>query len=152
MIVDSASNSVLQAVVAARHRAEPQSRAQSTSGRLVAHVSQHTHSSVEKAAMAAGIGQDNVRNIPVDKEFRMRPEALVQAIRGDLDRGFTPSFAVATVGTTSSTAVDPVSEIADICRKYRLWLHVDGAYGGSFGVVPEYRHSSTAWSTRTPLS
>jgi aromatic-L-amino-acid/L-tryptophan decarboxylase len=140
MILDSASNAVLQAIVAARHRAEPESRAVGPSGRLVAYVSEHTHCSVEKAAIAAGIGQSNVRRIGVDATFSMSPEALAQAIRSDFAKKLKPFFAAATVGTTSSTAVDPVAEIAAICRENRLWLHVDGAYGGSFGVVPECRH------------
>ncbi len=140
MIVDSASNSVLQAIIAARQRAEPESRAKGPTGRLAAYVSEHTHSSVEKAAIAAGIGQRNVRHIAADAGFRMRPEALAEAIRADLASGLKPFFAVATVGTTSSTAVDPVAEIAWICREYDLWLHVDGAYGGSFGIIPECRY------------
>jgi aromatic-L-amino-acid decarboxylase len=140
MIVDSASNAVLQAIVAARQRAEPESRAVGPSGRLVAYLSEHTHSSVEKAAIAAGIGQSRVRHVPVDAEFRMRPDALRQAICSDVAGHLKPFFAVATVGTTSSTAVDPVAEIASICRAHDLWLHVDGAYGGSFGAVPECRH------------
>ena len=140
MIVDSASNAVLQAILAARQGAEPESRAAGPSGRLVAYVSEHTHSSVEKAAIAAGIGQSNVRHIAVDAGFRMRVDALAQAIQGDFAKNLKPFFAVATVGTTSSTAVDPVAEIAAICRENSLWLHVDGAYGGSFGVVPECRY------------
>jgi aromatic-L-amino-acid decarboxylase len=140
MIVDSASNSVLQAIVAARQRAEPESRLAGPSGRLIAYVSEHTHSSVEKAAIVAGIGQRNVRHIAADAEFRLRPEALAQAIRCDLANNLKPFFAAATVGTTSSTAVDPVPEIASICREFGLWLHVDGAYGGSFGIIPECRH------------
>src|SRR5271157_47967 len=140
MIVDSASNAVLQAIVAARQRAEPESRLAGPSGRLVAYVSEHTHSSVEKAALAAGIGQQNVRHIATDAGFRMRPEALAHEIRADLAKGLRPFFAAATVGTTSSTAVDPVAEIASICRENGLWLHVDGAYGGSFGIVPECRN------------
>ena len=112
MIVDSASNAVLQAIVAARQRAEPESRATGSSGRLVAYVSEHTHSSVEKAAIAAGIGQRNVRHIATDAGFRMKPEALAQAIRADLASNLKPFFAAATVGTTSSTAVDPVAEIS----------------------------------------
>lgn len=140
MILDSASSAVLQAMVAARQRVEPESRLAGPSGRLVAYVSEHTHSSVEKAAIAAGIGQRNVRHIAADAEFRMRPEALAQAIRSDLARGLKPFFATATIGTTSSAAVDPVAEIADLCHENNLWLHVDGAYGGSFGIVPECRH------------
>ena len=140
MIVDTASSAALHAVVAARQRAEPESRVAGSSGRLVAYVSEHTHSSVEKAAITAGIGQRNVRHIASDTGFRMRPEALAEAIRADLANGLKPFFAAATIGTTSSTAIDPVPEIAAICHKNGLWLHVDGAYGGSFGIIPECRH------------
>jgi aromatic-L-amino-acid decarboxylase len=140
MIVDSASSAALQAVVAARQRAEPESRAVGQSGRLIAYVSEHTHSSVEKAAITAGIGQSNTRHIAVDAEFRMRTDALAEAIRLDLSRGLKPFFVAATVGTTSSTAVDPVPGIAAICHENRLWLHVDGAYGGTLGMLPECRH------------
>jgi aromatic-L-amino-acid decarboxylase len=140
MILDSASNAALQAIVAARQRAEPRSRELGPSGRLVAYVSEHTHSSVEKAAIAAGIGQSNIRHIAADAKFRMRPDALAQAVQSDFAKNLQPFFAVATVGTTSSTAVDPVAQVAAICRENGLWLHVDGAYGGSFGVVPECRH------------
>lgn len=139
MIVDSASIGVLQAILAARQRAEPESRAAGPSGRLAAYVSEHTHSSVEKAAIAAGIGQRNVRHIAIDAEFRMRPEALAQAIHADLANNLNPFFVAATVGTTSSTAVDPVAEIAHLSQENGLWLHVDGAYGGSFGILPECR-------------
>ncbi len=139
MIVDSASNAVLQAVIAARQKAEPLSRAAGPSGKLTAYISEHTHSSVEKAAIAAGIGQVNIRRIAVDSRFRMVPRCLAQTIASDRARGCRPFFAAATVGTTSSTAVDPVAEIAGICRTEGLWLHVDGAYGGSFGILPECR-------------
>jgi len=140
MIVDSASSAALQAVVAARHRAEPESRAAGPSGRLVAYVSEHTHSSVEKAAMTAGIGRSNIRHVAVDAAFSMRTDALAEAIRVDLSRNLKPFFAAATVGTTSSTAIDPVPGIAAICRENGLWLHVDGAYGGALGMLPECRH------------
>jgi aromatic-L-amino-acid decarboxylase len=139
MILDSASAGVLQAIVAARQRAEPESRAAGPSGQLVAYVSEQTHSSVEKAAITAGIGQANVRHIAVDEEFRMRSGALAEAIERDLASGLKPFFVAATVGTTSSTAIDPVPEIAAICRQHGLWLHVDGAYGGSLAAVPECR-------------
>jgi aromatic-L-amino-acid/L-tryptophan decarboxylase len=140
MILDSASSGVLHALVAARQRTEPQSRSAGASGPLVAYVSEHTHSSVEKAAIAVGLGQSNVRHIAVDARFRMRTDELARAIRSDLSQDLRPFFAVATVGTTSTTAVDPVEEIGSLCREYGLWLHVDGAYGGSFGIVPECRH------------
>ncbi len=140
MIVDSASSGALQAIVAARQRAEPESREAGPSGRLVAYVSEHTHSSVEKAAITAGVGRANVRHIATDARFSMRSDALAEAVRSDLARGLTPFFAAATVGTTSSTAIDPVAGIAAICRTHGIWLHVDGAYGAALGVLPECRH------------
>lgn len=140
MIVDSASSAALQAVVAARHRAEPESRAEGSSRRLVAYVSEHTHSSVEKATITAGIGRSNIRHVAADAGFRMRTDALAEAIRADLAGNLKPFFAAATVGTTSSTAIDPVPGIAAVCREYGLWLHVDGAYGGTLGMLPECRH------------
>jgi aromatic-L-amino-acid decarboxylase len=140
MMVDSGSTAALQAVVAARQRVEPQSRTSGASGKLTAYVSDHTHSSIEKAAILAGIGQSNVRRIGVDSCFRMRAGQLAQAIAEDSASGRRPFFAAATVGTTSTTAVDAVAEIAEVCRSRGVWLHVDGAYGGSFGLVPECRH------------
>jgi aromatic-L-amino-acid/L-tryptophan decarboxylase len=140
MIVDSASNAVFQAIVAARQSAEPESRDVGPSGRLVAYVSEQTHSSVEKAAIAAGIGRSNVRHVAVDARFSMNASALVEMIRSDLARNLQPFFVAATIGTTSSAAIDPVADIAAVCRENGLWLHVDGAYGGAFGLLPECRH------------
>lgn len=140
MIVDSASTAALQAVVAARQLAEPESRMSGTSGHLVTYLSEQTHSSAEKAAITAGIGQRNIRHIAVDAEFRMPADALARAIKADQAAHLRPFFVVGTVGTTSSTAVDPIAEIAAICRDSNVWLHVDGAYGGSFGIVPECCH------------
>jgi aromatic-L-amino-acid decarboxylase len=104
------------------------------------YTSEHAHSSIEKGAIAIGVGQNNVRKIPVDAEFRMRPELLEAAIQRDLANGKKPFYVAATVGTTSSSSIDPVPAIADIAERYGLWLHVDAAYGGSPCVVPEFRH------------
>lgn len=134
MIVDTASTAVLQPIVAAREQAR------GPFDRLTAYVSEQTHSSVEKAARAAGIARENVRHIPVDDRFRMNPSALSEAIRADLAQNLQPFFVAATVGTTSTTAIDPVPSIAKICRDHNLWLHVDGAYGGAFAILPECRH------------
>jgi aromatic-L-amino-acid decarboxylase len=138
-IVDSASTAVLLAVVAARQSAEPESRAAGPCGRLTAYTSEHTHASVERAAIVAGIGQANVRRVEADSAFRMDPVCLADAVREDAARGLRPFLVAATVGTTSSAAVDPVKEIAEVCREHGVWLHVDGAYGGSFGLLPECR-------------
>jgi aromatic-L-amino-acid decarboxylase len=106
---------------------------------LVVYTSQQSHWSIEKGAIALGIGQDYVRNVPVDAEFRMRADKLQELIEADLAAGLRPCFVAATVGTTSTTSVDPVPAIADICERYKLWLHVDAAYAGSAALAPEFR-------------
>ncbi len=143
MIHDTASTATLHAVAAAREAQEDlQIRVKGQSGAppLVLYTSEQAHSSVEKAAIALGIGQENVRKIEVDGEFRMNPEALDAAIRADLLMNRRPFCVVATVGTTSTTAVDPVLKIGEICRRRRLWLHVDAAYAGIAAIVPELNH------------
>ena len=107
--------------------------------RLRIYVSEHAHSSVEKAAITLGIGQAGVKKISADPEYRMDAAALSRAIDEDRNGGYQPFCVVATVGTTSSTSIDPVPEIAGICERERLWLHVDAAYGGSAAVVPEMK-------------
>jgi len=139
MIHDTASTASMHAIAAARQAADPQSRARGNSPGLVVYTSEQAHSSIEKGAMAVGIGQDYVRKVPVDAEFRMRPEALRELIARDKAAGLRPCCVAATVGTTSTTSVDPVPAIADICREHRLWLHVDAAYAGSAAVAPEFR-------------
>lgn len=141
MITDTASTSTLVALAAARERACPGAREAGLAGgpKLVLYCSEEAHSSVDKAAIVLGLGAQNVRHIPTDDEFRMRPEALRAAIAADLAAGRRPMAVVATVGTTSATAVDPVGEIADCCADHSLWLHVDAAYAGSAAVAPEFR-------------
>jgi aromatic-L-amino-acid decarboxylase len=143
IIYDTASISTFHALAAARQSLQGwDSRKLGLCGmnrRLRAYASEQAHSSVEKAALALGIGLEGVRKIGVDNEFRMRPDLLHQAIEDDLRAGWWPFCVTATVGTTSTTSVDPVAEIAPICRKFGLWLHVDGAYGGPAAVVPELK-------------
>jgi aromatic-L-amino-acid decarboxylase len=140
VIQDTASSSSLVALLAARERATGFAvNAQGITGTMTAYTSSQAHSSIEKAAGIAGIGRDNLRQIDVDAAYAMRPDALERAVHQDLAAGHTPFFVCATVGTTSSTAIDPVRAIADICRRHRLWLHVDGAYAGSAAVCPEFR-------------
>jgi aromatic-L-amino-acid decarboxylase len=103
------------------------------------YTSEQAHSSVEKGAIAIGIGQANVRKIPVDAEFRMIPEELAAAMKADAAAGKRPCCVVPTVGTTSTTSIDPVSQVVAIASKYGAWVHVDGAYGGCAGIVPEMR-------------
>jgi hypothetical protein len=96
----------------------------------------HAHSSLDKGVLLLGLGHDALRKIPADAEFRMRPDALAAAIAEDRHAGLLPFAVVATAGTTSTTSVDPVPAIADICERERLWLHVDAAYGGVAAIVP----------------
>jgi aromatic-L-amino-acid decarboxylase len=146
VINDTASISSLLALAAAREaRAELAVRERGLAGRtdlptLRVYTSAHSHSSVDKAAITLGLGHENVVHVPVDDDFRMRADALAQLVADDRARGFLPLAAVATVGTTSTTSVDPVPDILRVCRAHDLWLHVDGAYGGVAGVVPELRH------------
>ena len=139
IIYDTASISSMHAIAAARELAAPEFREEGSQPNLVLYTSEQSHSSIDKGAIALGIGQKNVRKIPVDAEFRMRPDALQQAIERDLAAGKRPFCVVATVGTTSTTSVDPVAAIADLADKYNLWLHVDAAYAGSAAVLPECR-------------
>ena len=146
IIMDTASMSSLVAIAAARERVPGlRARQEGLSGRpdtprLRLYTSEQAHSSVEKGAITLGIGQRGVRKIPVDETFRMVPAALAQAIEEDRAGGWWPFCVVATVGTTSTTRLDAVPEIAKICRRHDLWLHVDGAYGGMAALVPELRH------------
>jgi len=138
-ILDTASTSSMHAIAAAREAADPQARTRGASPGLTVYTSEQAHSSIEKGAISLGIGQQNVRRIPIDAEFRMRPDALAAAIEGDLAEGLKPCCVAATVGTTSTTSVDPVPAIAEICRKHGIWLHVDAAYAGSAAILPEFR-------------
>jgi aromatic-L-amino-acid/L-tryptophan decarboxylase len=141
VIQDTASSAVLCALLAGRERATSfTSNEKGCDGRLIAYASTQTHSSLEKAAMIAGIGRTNLRLIEVDKDFAMRPEALARQIETDHSAGLIPCFVCATVGTTSSNAIDPVAEIGRICRQHNLWLHVDAAMSGTAALCPEFRH------------
>ena len=141
LIFDTASISSLHAIAAARELAAPEVRATGRCDQtLVLYCSEHAHSSIEKAAVALGLGQDNVRKIPADEAFRMYPNLLQLEIERDLQAGRKPFCVVATVGTTSTTSIDPVTDIAIIARKFDLWLHVDAAYAGSAAIVPELRY------------
>ena len=140
IIYDTASVSTLHAIAAARELADPDARENGGRPYLTLYTSEQAHSSVEKDAIALGIGRRNVRKIPVDAHFRMRVDALEEAIQRDLAAGKRPFCVVATVGTTSTTSVDPVPAIADLAEKHGLWLHVDAAYAGGAAIVPEFRH------------
>jgi len=140
IIYDTASVSSFHAICAAREMADPEARVNGSSGNLVMYTSEESHSSIEKGGIAAGIGQSNVRKIGVDSEFRLRADLLNAAIEQDLTAGKKPFCAVATVGTTSSTSIDPVAQIASVCERHGLWLHVDAAYAGPAAILPERRY------------
>lgn len=146
IIFDGASTSTLHALAAAREQyADLQIRDHGMFGRgalprLRLYVSEYTHSSIDKAALLIGVGMAGIRRIPVDEEFRMSPEALAAAIAEDRRAGWLPFCAVATVGTTSCTSIDPIPQIAAICNREHVWLHIDAAHGGIAAIVPEMRH------------
>ncbi len=141
VIQDTASSASLCALLAARERATGyRSNTEGCDGSLVAYTSTQAHSSIEKAVKIAGIGSANLRMIEVDENFAMRPNALAEAIAEDRRDGKTPFYVCATVGTTSSNAIDPVPAIGSICKEERIWLHVDAAMSGTAAICPEFRH------------
>jgi len=144
VVYDTASVATLHALAAARENLTLNIRALGMTGRtdlprLRLYASEQAHSSIIKAAITLGIGEANVRRVPCDELFRMNPHALELAIKQDRGAGYLPLAVVATVGTTSSAAVDPVAEIAAFCQSENIWLHVDAAYGGAMALLPEGR-------------
>jgi aromatic-L-amino-acid/L-tryptophan decarboxylase len=144
-ITDTASTSTMVALAAAREAAGLDIRRRGMAGRndlppLRIYTSAEAHSSVEKACIALGIGQQGLVKIATDDAMRMRDDLLAEAIAADLAAGVRPIAVVASVGTTSTTSVDPVAAIAQLCRRHGLWLHVDAAYGGAAGLVDSHRH------------
>lgn len=141
VIQDSASSASLCALLAARERATGfQSNGRGYEGRLITYASTQAHSSIEKAVRVAGLGREHLRLIEVDEHFALRPEALAKQIAQDHRAGLVPCFVCATVGTTSSTAFDPLPAIGRICEEAGVWLHVDAAMAGTAALCPEYRH------------
>jgi aromatic-L-amino-acid/L-tryptophan decarboxylase len=145
IIYDTASVSSMHAIAAAREGVEQRIREEGMSGRpdlplLRVYVSEHAHSSIEKGVITLGLGQRALRKIPTDSEFRMDAKALALAIEEDKRSGYLPFCIVATVGTTSTSSIDPVREIIPIGEEHAMWLHVDAAYAGSAAVVPELRN------------
>jgi aromatic-L-amino-acid decarboxylase len=144
IIYDTASVSSLHAIAAAREGVEMRIREEGMSGRpdlplLRVYVSEQAHSSIEKAVITLGLGQRGLRKIPTDSKFRMDAGALAAAIEEDKRAGYLPFCIVATVGTTSTSSIDPVPEIIPIGEEHAMWLHVDAAYAGSAAIVPEFR-------------
>jgi aromatic-L-amino-acid/L-tryptophan decarboxylase len=143
VIQDTASTSTLVALICARERATGYGAVrgglQAPGKTLTVYVSEHSHSSVDKAALLAGFGRENLRLVPVDADFAMRPDALVRMIATDLGAGAQPCAIVATTGTTATTAIDPVMAIASVAQAHGIWLHVDAAMAGSAMILPECR-------------
>ncbi len=145
LIYDTASVSSMHAIAAAREGVQQRIREEGMSGRtdlplLRVYVSEQAHSSIEKGIITLGLGQRGMRKIPTDSEYRMDSKALAAAIKEDKQNGFIPFCIVATVGTTSTSSIDPIKEIVPIGEEHQMWLHVDAAYAGSAAVVPELRY------------
>src|SRR5215831_1697757 len=149
VIYDTASVGVMHALAVAREEAAPATRKLGLTNRGLPrfriYTSDQAHSSAEKAAIALGIGEENVIRVSSDNEFRMDVNSLGRSVVQDRQKGFQPLAVVATVGTTSTASVDPIPDISKICRQEKIWLHVDAAYGGGFAMLPEYRWISKNW-------
>jgi aromatic-L-amino-acid decarboxylase len=150
VVYDTASIGIMHALAVAREEAAPGTREQGLTGRDLprfrVYTSDQAHSSVEKAVIALGLGEENVRRVPTDGEFRMNLAELRNMIAQDRAEDFRPLACVATVGTTSTASADPVDEIARICRTEKIWLHVDGAYGAGLAILPEHRSITQGWN------
>src|SRR5262245_23547700 len=136
VIYDTASIATMHAIVAARETAIAGVRAKGLAGRsdvprVAVYCSDQTHSSIDKAVIAIGLGHESLRKIPTDDRFCLRVDSLEEQIRRDRADGVVPIAVVPTVGTTSTTSIDPVEAIVDVCARERIWSHVDAAYGGA---------------------
>jgi aromatic-L-amino-acid decarboxylase len=150
IVYDTASVGVMHALAVAREEAAPSTRKRGLvgagAGVFRIYASEQAHSSAEKAAIALGLGEENVQRVPTDFTFRMNAGELREMIARDVRDNFKPLAVIATVGTTSTASVDPVPEIATICREYKMWLHIDGAYGAGFAILPENKSLTNGWS------
>ncbi|PYJ37486.1 MAG: amino acid decarboxylase [Verrucomicrobia bacterium] len=149
VVYDTASVGIMHALAVAREQAAPYTRKLGLTNRDLPcfriYTSDQAHSSAEKAAIALGLGEENVIRVRSDDEFRLDVNSLGQTIAHDRQAGLQPMAVVATVGTTSTASVDPILEIAKICQEQKIWLHIDGAYGGGFAMLPEYRWLGEGW-------
>lgn len=150
IIYDTASVSTMHAIAAARERAELNIRDEGMSGReglplLRVYCSEHVHSSIDKGVITLGLGLRSLRRIECNERFEMIPAKLAGAIEEDIEAGYLPICVIPTIGTTSTSSVDPVDAIADICEKHGIWLHVDTAYAGPAAIIPEYREHFKGW-------
>src|SRR4029453_9765391 len=149
VVYDTASVAIMHALAVAREEAAPATRKLGLTDRDLSrfriYTSDQAHSSAEKAAIALGLGEENVIRVPGDDQFRIDVHSLGQRIAEDAPDGFRPMAVVATVGTTSTASVDPVRDIGKLCREAKIWLHIDAAYGGGFAMVPEYEWLRKGW-------
>ena len=140
VIQDTASTATLVALLTAREKATNfESNKSGLKKPLIIYISEEAHSSVDKGAKIAGYGAENIRRIPTDDTFAMIPKKLEEAVKADKEKGYFPACVVATIGTTSSTAIDPLFSIGQICREHGVWLHVDAAFAGSAAILPEMK-------------
>lgn len=150
VVYDTASVGIMHALAVAREEAAPCTRKLGLAGRqdvprFRIYTSDQAHSSVEKAAIALGLGEENVRRVPSDAKFEMDVATLRELIAQDRHEHFRPLAAVATVGTTSTASVDPIPDIAKVCREHKMWLHIDGAYGAGLALLPECKSLTEGW-------
>ncbi len=151
VVYDTASVGILHALAVAREEAAPFARTRGLAGRadlprFRIYTSDQAHNAAEKAAIALGIGEENVRRVPCDSEFRMEMSILRKMIAADRQSGFKPMAVIATAGTTSTASVDPIVELACLRHEEKVWLHIDAAYGGGFAILPEYKWITEGWS------
>jgi aromatic-L-amino-acid/L-tryptophan decarboxylase len=149
VVYDTASVGIMHALAVAREQAAPATRelglADRNLPRFRIYTSDQAHSAAEKAAIALGLGEENVVRAPSDNQFRLDVNSLGRSIAQDRQKDFYPMAVVATVGTTATASVDPIPEIAKICKKEKMWLHIDAAYGGGFAIIPEYEWLRDGW-------
>ena len=150
IIYDTASVSTMQAIAAARERANVGVRDEGMSGRphlplMRVYASEHVHSSIDKSVITLGLGTRSLKKIACNDRFEMKADDLERAIGEDLAAGHLPICVIPTIGTTSSTSVDPVDSIAGVCEKHNIWMHVDAAYAGPTAIIPGMRHLFTGW-------
>lgn len=150
IIYDTASVSTMHAIAAAREQANLKIRDLGMSGRadlplLRVYTSEHVHSSIDKSCITLGLGTRSLRKIECNDRFEMIAEKLAEAIEEDIEAGYVPICVIPTIGTTSTSSVDPVDAVADICEKYGVWLHVDAAYAGPAAILPEKRELFKGW-------
>jgi aromatic-L-amino-acid/L-tryptophan decarboxylase len=151
VVYDTASVGIMHALAVAREEAAPFARERGLAGRadlprFRVYASDQAHNAAEKAAIALGIGKENVCRVPSDGEFRMEIPHLRKMIAVDRQSGFKPIAVIATAGTTSTASVDPIAELAGLCREEKVWFHIDAAYGGGFAILPEYKWITEGWS------